>query len=254
MNSVVTSVSCSRQINLSLCRGWLFNIVLGLKLHQVRFMLSMSELGEEQTKSELKGIWFESITFLMEFASWRFPSVLLSEVVHEKFHKFELLNTDLIIIPKKKKKITLRNHFVHSPHHYRQFSKTAKRIINIKPSSLRNHSLWQQGKYNFLRDQTWNRSIDEISDDSHNTFTSFQFYVLDENIQCHHSLESVLTCLLNFKINLVQIEVKKWSRTRYIPSSWDFLCADPGNSNNPLVLANEMFTNVPLVPPLMAHN
>lgn len=59
MNSMVTSVSCSCQINLSLCRGWLFNIVLGLKLHQVRFMPS-----EKQKKRRLRGLWRALISLI----------------------------------------------------------------------------------------------------------------------------------------------------------------------------------------------
>lgn len=112
--------------------------ILSLALNSTKWDLCCQrELGEEQTKSRLKVLWryLISLIWIHHFtdgicilASF---SYFFSEVSHDKFHNCEpsaLTNINHVNTPKK----ILRNHFVHCHQHYRQFSKSAKRIINMK--------------------------------------------------------------------------------------------------------------------------
>lgn len=110
-------------------------------------------------------------------------------------------------------------------------------------------------KENTISSENEHETEDVVSDDSHNMFSSFSF-------MGHMKISSGITVLnmywhvLFFTSNLTPLNLKEnvKSKTLCINSSEAFLCAVPGNNNHLLVLANEMFINVPVVPPLIADD
>lgn len=98
------------------------------------------------------------------------------------------------------------NDSVHCHHHYRQLSKSAKRIINLKTIlSERNDSLWCQGKYNFLGEWTWNRRCSQWWLTRRLQFV--QFYGSYENFQCQQVMNMYWQVLF-FTLKLTAVNLK----------------------------------------------